>query len=333
MKIEKNVPLAPYTTFHIGGSAAFFCEVTTEDELVEAVQFAGENNLPVTVLGGGSNVLVSDDGVAGLLIHMCIQGISYEDTTVHAGAGVVFDELIQDVVAHGLWGIENLSAIPGTVGASVVQNIGAYGVEVDQSVHSVRVYDMHEKKLSTVTNAQCTFSYRDSFFKCEGKGRYIVTQVTFSLTKKSSPQVTYKDLAQYFEGSKIPTIQDVRTAIISIRAGKFPDTNVIGTAGSFFKNPVLTDDEYVRLCLKYPLLPCYFYGNGVKIPLAWILDNVLSLRGFRSGNIGAYEKQPLVFVNYANGTAEEVNAFADMIAQKVFTATSIHIEREVQSIS
>lgn len=311
----------------------FFCDVYSEDELVRATMFAEDKKLPITVLGGGSNVLVNDAGVSGLVIHMCIHGIAYNGAQVSAGAGVVFDTLIQDVVSHGLWGIENLSAIPGTVGASVVQNIGAYGVEVCQSVSTVRVYDIHKKKFSTVLRDECAFGYRDSFFKNEGRGRYIVSQVTFSLSEKPTPQISYKDLANYFEGNAEPTIDEIRNAVISIRAGKFPDISIVGTAGSFFKNPVISVGNYAALCAKYPGIPGFPQADGVKVSLAWILDNVLALRGVRHGNVGAYEKQPLVLVSYTHGTAVEVSAFADIVAEKVFDATGIRIEREVQSIS
>lgn len=335
IEIKEKVPLSSLTTLKVGGSAEYFVAAALEVELREAVSWAKERGLSVRVLGGGSNLLISDQGVSGLVIKNEIGGIAYENdgsssVLVTAGAGVVFDDLIQDNVERGYWGLENLSSIPGSVGATVVQNVGAYGVEVGRLIESVRVYDMSKSVFVDLDAAACRFGYRDSFFKTEIGRQYVIVGVTFRLSLVPQPRLEYRDLAQRFAESEHLLQSEIRQAVISIRSQKFPDWTQVGTAGSFFKNPIVDRQEYERLLIEYSELPGFAEADGrVKLSLGWILDHVCSLRGHHEGHVGLYDKQALVLVNLGGATAQEIENFAQKIAQKVFEKTNITIEWEV----
>jgi UDP-N-acetylmuramate dehydrogenase len=332
--ITKDVVLAPYTTLGIGGNAEYFAMVKTEEDLHEVVLWAESKQLPITIIGGGSNILVPDEGIAGLVIHNALGGITYSEhgsfVHVRVGSGVTFDTLIEELVSNELWGLENLSAIPGTVGGVPIQNVGAYGVEASDVIVRVDAYNLNTKECIVLDNTSCAFTYRDSFFKHEEGKLCFVTNVTFRVSREPSPQVTYRDLALQFANDNAPTIRQVREAVCAIRKNKFPDWRNLGTAGSFFKNPIVRNETYAVLHEKYPDLPAYIYDDQhYKIALGWILDHVLALKGFREGNVGLYERQALVLINHGGGTAKEVLAFSDSIMQKIFDATGIHVEREV----
>lgn len=331
--IQRNVPLHPYTTFHIGGVADYFAKVSTEAELKEVLHFAKQADVPVFILGGGSNVLVSDEGFSGLVILMNIKGRAYEqvgEDTYHlrAGAGEILDEVVEATVQKNLWGLENLSSIPGTVGAIPVQNVGAYGVEVSSiiiSVDAINIKTFEEKKFS---NDECQFLYRDSFFKHSIGKEWCITFVTLSLTTTYSPKLQYADLALHEGTHATPT--SVRTIVQDIRAQKFPNWNEIGTAGSFFKNPIIAVAEYEVLKLQYEGIPGYVQPDGmVKVSLGYILDKVCGLKGFCNGPVCLYEKQALVLVAHKGATATDVKNFSDAIKEKVFSKTNIQIECEV----
>ena len=334
MEPQTGIQLKEHTTFHIGGPADYFIVATTVDELRTGVIFAREKNLPVIPLGGGSNMLVDDRGIHAVVIKVAILGITYEavgtyEAYARVGAGVIFDTFVADSVVHGYWGLENLSAIPGTVGATPIQNVGAYGVDMATVVHEVRALDMRtgEEKIFAVSD--CMFGYRASFFKTPEGKHYIVTGVTYKVTKIPTPRIHYNDLVRTF-GDSVPTLHEVREAIIAIRSKKFPDWHTFGTAGSFFKNPFISAEAFVALKIKYPEMPGYVNDDGsIKVPLGWILDKVLHIRGVREGNVGSYEGQSLVLVNYSNATAVEVDDFAKSIEEKVYDATGIRIAREV----
>lgn len=332
MEIRENVTLAPYTTFHIGGIADYFVCVSSEEGLREALSWARSRKLPVTVLGGGSNVVISDSGIRGLVIINKIEGsterVEGNNVLVTVGAGVEFDTFIEQTVARNWWGLENLSAIPGSVGATPVQNVGAYGVEVRDLITEVTVIEKESGEKKVLTNTDCAFDYRDSFFKHEGKN-LIVTTVTFRLSLVPTAKLEYLDLKKRFEGIVLPEQSAIRSAVIAIRKNKFPDWSVLGTAGSFFKNPIIKREEYESLKEKYPELPGYETESGVKIPLGYVLDRILTLRNYREGEVGTYEGQALVVVNYGNATANEINSFAEKIEKKVFDVVGIKIEREV----
>lgn len=338
--IREQVRMDAYTTLHIGGTAEFFAVVQSIAALREVVGWARAKLAPITILGGGSNMLVSDEGIKGLVIKNEIRGSEYcvkEGGRVEytVGAGVVWDEAVADSIAQELWGLENLSCIPGSVGATPIQNVGAYGVEVADRVCSITVYDTHADAVYTLQHDACMFGYRTSLFKQEAGRHLIVTAVTYTLSQTPAPQLHYRDLAVWSESREAtnpPSLAEIRAAVCAIRSKKFPDWTVVGTAGSFFKNPIIPRAEYEALAARYPDLPGYPTDNGrVKVPLGWILDHILNVRGYRDGGVGLYEHQALVLVNYGEATAADVDQFALAIEKKVFDATGIHIEREVQT--
>lgn len=327
--------MSAHTTFHIGGPADYFITAETTSDLALAAAFAREKQLPIVLLGGGSNMLVSDEGLRAVVVHVAIAGIEYETegefrVIAHVGGGVSWDEFVADSVHAGYWGVENLSAIPGTVGATPVQNVGAYGVEVGQLITAVSAIDMTDGTERTFTNEECAFGYRSSFFKTDEGASYAISRVSFRLSRIPTPRIHYKDLVRAF-GDRVPTLTEVRDAVIMIRSKKFPDWRIIGTAGSFFKNPRITQEEYAALAIRYPHVPAFPEPDGkVKVQLGWILDKALNLRGAREGNVGTYENQSLVLVNFGGALARDVDAFARGIEERVQKETGICIAREVR---
>ena len=336
MNIEQHKHLRNLTSLKVGGVAQYFVEVNSEEELVEAIAYAQTNSLAITVLGGGSNVLVSDMGIKGLVIHMLIKGVAVsmngEKVEVCASAGELFDDVVLYSVENGLWGIENLSHIPGSVGATPVQNVGAYGVEVSHVIKTVRAYNCHSHTFESLTNQSCAFGYRDSFFKAlEGK-RYIITSVTFLLSKNKIPKIEYADLQNYFK-NEIPSLTKIREVIIEIRKNKFPNWHEVGTAGSFFKNPVITKTQYMSLAKHYEGLPGYSVDTDmVKVPLGWILDKTLHLKGYTVGPHSLYEKQSIVLIAQEGSTAMTIEHFANDIIAKVKKETGVAVQWEVTKL-
>ena len=350
--IQENVALAQYTTFKIGGPARYFCAVTNEDDLVDAVSFAKKHNLRILVLGGGSNVLISDQGFDGVVIKIEIGkqfkienvtlNIKLQDAyTISVGSGVVWDDFVAQTVEQGLYGVENLSAIPGTVGAAPVQNIGAYGVEVGDVISKVRALDTITMEYVELTREQCIFGYRDSIFKHD-KDRYIITKVYFALKKNGVVNMTYKDLKEYFEKKgntdveHLYTSADIREAVIDIRWNKLPDWNLWGTAGSFFKNPVVSKNKFDELKKTYPDMPGFVEPDDtsrVKVSLGWILDKICHVKGLQKGNAMVYEKQALVLVTKPGATATEVKELAYELMRCVKDKTGIEVEGEVEWVN
>ena len=336
LSIQHNEPLSQRTTLQVGGDAQCFIDVDSETELDEAIGYAHSNNLPVTILGAGSNVLISEKGIQGLVIKMSIVDVSTEvageQILLTASAGMMLDDLVAYAVEHGYWGLENLSHIPGTVGAAPIQNVGAYGVEVKDVVGSVRVYNMEARRFEVITADECDFGYRDSLFKKQAGSKYIVVAVTFILSTEASPILSYKDLQNRF-GGKQPTQTEVRQAVIEIRAGKFPDWKIVGTAGSFFKNPILPRAKFEELSVQYPGLPGFAVDDDcMKVPLGWILDKALQLKGAGNEHVGTYQEQALVLINKGGASSTDIVLFAEGIVQKVFDTTSIEVEWEVTKL-
>ncbi len=335
--IQENIPLNQYTTFKTGGAARYFVEVKSEEEVKEAGRFSDQKAQPHLNIGGGSNLLISDEGFSGLVILNSLKGRTYTEepngeVILVVSAGEMFDDVIAETVVLGYWGLENLSGIPGTVGATPVQNVGAYGVEVAELISSVETYNFttHEKKV--FTKKECEFNYRESFFKKENGKNFFITKVNLKLSKEKTPKLFYADLKNKFLAST-PTQEEIRKTVIEIRAQKFPDWKVYGTAGSFFKNPIIEAEQLVDLLLQYPELPHYEAGAGmVKIPLGYVLDKLCGLKGYRNGKVGLFKEQALVLVNYSDATSEEIKNFATKIAEKVFTKTKIIITPEVRFI-
>ena len=333
MELREQVPLSQLTTFKIGGIARYVATCSSVADIQEATNFAKEHNLPFTTIGGGSNLLVADGGYAGVVIHMQLYGLTCtDDGLVVAGAGVVWDDVVREAGARGLWGIENLAGIPGTTGASPVQNIGAYGAELADTLVYVDVFDTASGATLRLTKEECALGYRESRFKQEPN--LLITSVALQLSRDGTPRVAYKDLAARIEkGDVLNSPISIAEAVRAVRANKFPDLQTHGTGGSFFKNPVITEEAFIKLQSKYEGIPGFPTAEGVKVPLAWILDNVLHLRGYKLGRASLFERQPLVLVTEEGATAEDVDALALDVAQKVFAATKINIEREVRTLA
>jgi len=339
MRTEEHKPLKDLTTMKIGGTARYFSAVSSVSELAEAALSARDKGVPLIVLGGGSNVLISDGEIHALVVKIEIQGIQWEaGDVVIASAGENWDGLVAKAVQRGLWGIENLSGIPGTVGAAPVQNIGAYGAELKDVLEWVEVFNPGANAVRTLSNAACSLGYRDSLFKHgEGNG-LIITRVALRLRKDGKPNIGYKDLKNCFEGKPSPSLAEIRDAVLEIRSKKFPDLRTTGTAGSFFKNPIIPKAQFDDLKKKYPKLPGFELFStsyplpSVKVPLAWILDNVCNMKGLTSGSVGLFHNQPIVLVNLGGASADEVNRLAERVIKCVKEKTGIEIEWEVQGI-
>lgn len=331
--IKEHIPLAPLTTMRVGGSARFFARIKSLADLRSAVAFARSQNLPIFVLGGGSNILVPSKGFSGLVLKIEFKGISYEEgdssTHVIVGAGEVWDDVVRDTVSRGLWGIENLSLIPGTIGGAVVQNIGAYGVEARDTVLWIEAFDVQTMKIKKFSRDECAFGYRESIFK--KNNNLIVVRAAFNLVHNGAPHIEYQDVKTFFTERKIntPSLSNIREAIVSIRTSKMPSSR-LGTAGSFFKNPVVSAEEFARLKTAYPEIKAYLQGDGmVKLSAAWLLDKVGGFRGYREGDAGAYEHQALVIVNYGTATTENIISLAREMKNIIKEKTNVTLEEEV----
>ena len=333
--ILQNVPLAPLTTLKIGGPARYFVRAVSEAQVGHAFAFAAQNGVDVFVLGGGSNILVSDAGLDGVVLQIGIKGVGVDaDGRVTAAAGEDWDPLVAAVVARGLAGFESLSGIPGSVGGTPVQNVGAYGQEVSDTIVSVRCFDREQRVTVTLANADCGFSYRRSIFNTTHRGRYVVMSVTYQLAKNDRPQPTYKDLVERFAG-KQPTLAEIREAVLQIRRSKSmvidaADTNS-QSAGSFFKNPVVATEAFERLRndAANTDIPSFPAGeNSVKIAAAWLIENAGFAKGFRLGNAGISTRHSLALVNFGGASAAEIIALKDLIQSRVSERFGIALEPE-----
>jgi len=335
MNLQENISLALFTTFHIGGPARFFREASTEEEIHGAIAYAQEHNLALYPLGAGSNILVPDNGVDGVVLKILLNNIAFEnksdETLLIAGAGVPWENIVDAASERELFGIENLAGIPGTMGGAAVQNIGAYGAEFSKVFDYADVVNSATNESSRIHLAEAAFAYRTSFFKKHRE--YIIVRVALRLSKQSSPNISYTDLVRaQAAGTQLSTPREIASAIRSIRATKFPDITKEGTAGSFFKNPIISRCLADSLIARFPGLPLFPQENGMmKLSLAWILDHILSLKGFSNGLVRLYEEQPLVIVARTGATAAEVDIFANEITKYVLSATGIAIEREVET--
>jgi UDP-N-acetylmuramate dehydrogenase len=324
------------TTLKIGGPARCFVRAENESDIVEALEFASDKGVEVFVLGGGSNILVSDDGFAGLVLQVAMTGVAYDafddgTTRVTAAAGEDWDMLVKSCVNSGLAGIECMSGIPGSVGGTPVQNVGAYGHEVAETIETVRVLDRLTGQIVELSNPQCGFTYRTSIFNSSERGRYIVLSVAFRLTRGGSPRLAYKDLAEKFDGME-PTLHEVRNAVIGIRRAKSmvidPEDPNSRSAGSFFKNPVLTVEEFDHLRGNFPEMPSFTFGNDYKVPAAWLIEHAGFEKGYRLGNAGISTNHTLAIVNTGNAIAADVIALKDVIQTRVLELFGIGLKPE-----
>lgn len=336
MIVKENVLLKNETTMRVGGPARFFVEVHNLQELKDAVLEARQHGLPIFILGDGSNIVVGDKGINAFVIKLKTKGVEFEEldggsVRVIAMAGENWDALVAETVSRNLHGLENLSLIPGIVGAAPIQNIGAYGTDVSETIEWVRVLNTKTMSEETLAKAECEFRYRDSIFKRPESQHLIVTVVAFKLTRDGTPKADYKDVKAWLAEKRItsPTIQDIRRAVVEIRSAKLPYPHQVGTVGSFFKNPVVSKEKYEKLLTNYTDMPGFPAPGGIKIPAAWLIDKVCGCRGVRKGNVGTHERQALAIVHYGGGTAREIKIFAEEIRKKVFERTEIELEYEV----
>ena len=342
MVITENVALAPLTTLKVGGAARYFIEATSTAEVSQAVEFSKSANLPLFILGGGSNLVISDAGWLGLVLKIGITGINHrhghDEVIFEAGAGEDWDKFVGMVVAHNIAGIECLSGIPGSVGASPVQNVGAYGQEVSNTIESVVALDLRDGQVHELSNQDCGFSYRTSIFNSTEQGRYIILQVNYSLKHGAEAYVAYADLKKYFAGwSEKPTLANVRDAVRKIRAGKgmliTAGDDDCRSAGSFFKNPILSADQYqaltARAAAKNLQIPSYpALDAQKKVSAAWLVEHSGFSRGYGSGPVGISRKHALAIVNRGSATAADIVAFKEDIQQRVEEIWGILLEPE-----
>ncbi|MHA8095566.1 UDP-N-acetylmuramate dehydrogenase [Aquirufa antheringensis] len=328
--------LRAFNTFGIEAEARQFVEISSIDQYV-ALRTSGEYaHLPHLFLGGGSNVLLTQAQEA-LVVKISIPGISVvkEDADfvwLKGGAGVVWDEFVQYAVNHGWSGLENLSLIPGTVGAAPMQNIGAYGAEIKDTFDSLEALNLQTLAIEVFDAKACAFGYRESFFKRAGKGLYLIGSVTFKLSKKPSVKTSYGAIQEVLatKGITQPSIRDVADAVIEIRKSKLPDPKEIGNSGSFFKNPTVSASEASRLMAEFPGIPNYPVEGSteVKFPAGWFIEKA-GWKGFRRGDAGVHAKQALVLVNYGDATGAEILALSEEIKQSIKDTFGVYLETEV----
>jgi len=333
--IKNNVSLKPYNTFGIDVNAKRFLEINNPVELTEVQKIA--DMYPVLILGGGSNILFTRD-YEGIVIKNNLKGIELVRETetevwVKAASGEIWHELVLYCISKNYGGIENLSLIPGTVGAAPIQNIGAYGAELKDVFDSLEALNLDDLSLTTFNSKECRFGYRDSIFKQETKGQYLITSVTIRLHKFPQINTSYGAIQAVLDqkGISHPTIADVSAVVCEIRNSKLPNPAIIGNAGSFFKNPEIPENEYLALKDKYPGMPGYKTHHGIKIPAGWLIESC-GWKGKRIGNTGSHKDQALVLVNYGNASGEEVKALASEIIASVKSKFGVTLQTEVNII-
>jgi len=334
LQIQQNISLKPYNTFGIDVKAAFFAEVFNDDDLKTLFKDELVKSQKLLVIGGGSNILFTED-YEGLVIKMSINGIESEAegelVKVRAGAGVVWNDFVNYCVAHHFAGVENLSLIPGTVGASPIQNIGAYGVELKDVFDSCEAFEIKTGSIKTFTYDDCRFGYRESIFKGELKGQYIITSVTFALKTEAKVNTSYGAIETelHKRGIENPGIADVSAAVAHIRVSKLPDPSTIGNAGSFFKNPVIEKYEFAGIVAKHPDVVHYpTTDDKIKLAAGWLIEQC-GWKGKIQGNTGTWKNQALVLVNHGNASGKEVFDFSAQIIDSVKSTFGVTLEREV----
>ena len=341
MNDKKDFQLLEYNTFGIMGKCKRFVEFDSIDELKVVLASLAEADQPLMILGGGSNLLLTKD-YPGTVLHSNIVGKptviktadGSGDIYVRAGSGMIWDDFVAFCVENGIYGSENLSLIPGTVGASAVQNIGAYGAEAKDIIHKVEAVEIATGKEVEFSNADCCYAYRHSRFKADWRGRFVVTYVTYRLSSDFIPHIDYGNIRQELEreGIKSPSAKELRRAIIRIREAKLPNPKVEGNAGSFFMNPVVDKSKYEELAAKYPDMPHYTIDSlHEKIPAGWMIERC-GWKGKTIERAGVHDKQALVLVNRGSATGVEIVELCNTIRKDVFDKFGIVINPEVNII-
>lgn len=333
MEIQQNIDLVAYNSFGIHQQAAYFSDVKQLDELKLALAFAKQQNLPVQILGAGSNTLFVD-AYPGLVVRMNFQGIELlpDAVSVKVACGENWHGLVKYCLNNGLYGIENLALIPGSAGAAPIQNIGAYGVELEQLFQELEAFDIVSGELRKMSKADCKFAYRDSIFKHAGSQSLIVLSVTLRLSREFAPNLDYYALKEILTEESV-TPQLLFETVCEIRRRKLPDPEILGNAGSFFKNPVVSSGKYEALKEQYPDLPAYDTGEAgtVKLPAAWLLEKIGS-KGRRRGGAGVHSEQALVLVNEGDASGEDILLLAQELSNSVLQRFGIALQTEVRII-
>jgi UDP-N-acetylmuramate dehydrogenase len=337
MNILQNVSLKDHSTMRLGGVAAYVLDITDRNQIAEAIAWAEAQNIPVMMIGGGSNIVWKDEGYPGLLLINKImrfeeQQEDEENYYVTVGAGENWDSVVERTVAKGMTGIEALSLIPGTAGATPVQNVGAYGQEIAQTLVTVEAYDRQTKQIVNLQNIECAFGYRDSRFKTTDRGRYFITAITLHLLRHNPTPPFYGAVQEYFDDHNIHeyTPAELRAAVIAIRQAKLPDPAVVANNGSFFANPVIDEGRLAQLTADYGVIPHWpMEGGRVKIPAAWLLEKT-GFKDVHDGEtgIGTWPFQPLVLVNEHAQTTAQLLAFKQKIVAAVEEKFSITLQQE-----
>ena len=334
LQILENVSLKPYNSFAIDVNARYFAEIKKADDLNDLFQTGLLKTEKLLIVGGGSNILFTQDFV-GLVIKVSIKGLESEingdDVLVKSGAGEVWNDFVNYCVVNKFAGVENLSLIPGTVGASPIQNIGAYGVELKDVFESCTAFEIKTGQIKTFTFEDCHFGYRESIFKGELKGQYIITDVSFRLSSKPKINTSYGAIETELRqrGIESPDIADVSAAVSHIRVSKLPDPSTIGNAGSFFKNPVIEKYEFADIAAKFPDVVHYPTPDGkIKLAAGWLIEQC-GWKGKKIGETGTWKNQALVLVNHGNATGTEVFRFSEQIIDSVKSTFGVTLEREV----
>ena len=333
MRIEYDYSLKSHNTFGIDARCRRFVEYTSVDEAREVADLLRHSDEPFLIIGGGSNLLLTRD-FDGTVVRSAIRGMLFMGPTVSCGSGEVWDDVVEATLRAGLYGAENLSLIPGDVGASAVQNIGAYGVEASNLIDSVRAVEIATGQLRIMTNADCRYGYRQSRFKSEWQGQYLLTSVDYRLSRQFQPRLDYGNIRAELERRAIvqPTATQLRQLIIDIRNQKLPDPKQLGNAGSFFMNPVVSREKYQQLADAYPQMPHYYIDNQhEKIPAAWLIDQC-GWKGRSLGRAGVHDHQALVLVNRGGATGQEVVALCRAIQADVQSKFGIAIMPEVNIV-
>jgi len=335
LKLQPNISLKPYNTFSIDAIAKQFIDITSLSDLKDLVNTEKD----FFILSGGSNLLLTKD-IERLVVHLNTKGIAIIKETdnhivVKVSAGENWHDFVMWCIDHNYGGIENLSLIPGNVGTTPIQNIGAYGTEVKDTIIEVEGLEIESNSIRIFTNNECEFGYRNSIFKNDQKGKYIITKVTFKLTKNDHKlNSSYGAIQSELEKNNIkkPTIKDISDAVIAIRQSKLPDPKEIGNSGSFFKNPVISKQQFKKLQMTYPDMPHYIITETtIKVPAGWLVEQC-GFKGKRFGDAGVHKNQALVLVNYGNATGKEIWQLAQKIRKSVFEKYNIELEAEVNVI-
>ncbi len=337
MKLQHNIDLAPYNSFGVSVTAARYAEVESAEQAAQLFALPEMSSSPWMALGDGCNVLFTGD-YNGTIVRVsdtsiCIESEDEQSTTLRVGGGVEWDNLVEWCVTHDLWGVENLSLIPGTVGACPVQNIGAYGAEAADTIVGVVIWDVALGAVRELSNVECGFGYRESVFKHELKGKALVLAVRFRMSKRANPRLDYGDVKARVEALGGPSLRNIRTAIVEIRQAKLPDHKKVGNAGSFFKNPVVEASVAERIKAEWPDAPTYPTAEEGKVKLAagWLIDKC-GWKGGSLGRAGVHDRQALVLINLGGATAQEVITLADTIRRDVAAKFGVDISPEVNIV-